>query len=88
MTFAEIKKDYIRLIKEHYYPYDMDGGFVQSEKMEKVILNPTKKGASNYMATVIAYGFQWGKYYRSELHGEQDIEDYPFLKYLYEKYRY
>jgi len=86
MNFDKIKKDYQRLIKKYGHPEDMTGGFVDSEKMEEVILNPTKANAAQYMKLVIQYGFQWGEFYKSEAHGDISINDCNFLRGLYEEY--
>ena len=40
MTFEEVKKDYLKIIAELGFPHDMTGGFVDAERMEKVIRNP------------------------------------------------
>ncbi len=86
MSFAIVKSDYHRLIKKHGHPYDMTGGFVDAEKMEYVILNPTKKNAEDYMRQVISYGFQFkAKSYRTE-EGFVDIDECPLVKYIYVTY--
>ncbi len=85
MTFEEVKKDYIEIIKMHGFPEDMTGGFVDAEHMEVVIRNPTKSNAKNYMLNVISYGFQWGDFWNTE-----DDKVYPcdseVVKRIYEKY--
>lgn len=63
----------------------MTGGFVDSEKMEKVILNPTKANAKKYMINVIQYGFQMGEYWNSES-GNVSINDSATVKKMYNKY--
>ena len=86
MKFEDVKKDYIKLLKEYGYPEDMTGGFVDAEKMEIVIRNPTKKNAAKYMADVIAYGFQLGEFWNSEEKGHIPIANDEFLFYCYETY--
>jgi len=86
MKFEDVKKDYLKLIKEYGYPEDMAGGFVDAEKMEIVILNPTKKNATKYMMNVIEYGFQLGKFWASENKGNIPIENDEFLIECYEIY--
>lgn len=86
MKFEDVKKDYIKLIDDYGFPEDMTGGFVDAEKMEKVIRNPTKANAMRYMLDVIAYGFQMGEYWRSENKGEISIEGDDFLSRCYEDY--
>ena len=86
MNFKEVKKDYQELKKKYGLPYDMTGGFVDAEKMEKVILNPTRQNAAQYMVDVISYGLQSGIFYHSELVGKILINDCILLKELKEKY--
>jgi len=86
MTFEEVKKDYLEIYDKWGAPDDMTGGFVDSEHMEHVIRNPTKKNARDYMIKVINYGFQVGDTYRSELHGDISIHKCDLVKRLYEKY--
>ena len=38
VTFEEVKKDYLDLIREYGEPTDMTGGFVDAEQMIKVVL--------------------------------------------------
>lgn len=85
MTFEEVKADYVKLINEYGYPYDMTGGFVDSEQMEKVILNPTKTNAKQYMKNVINYGFQWGRFWKAET-GKTSIHGDLFLEKCYSIY--
>lgn len=87
MDFKQVKHDYQSLIAKWGYPYDMTGGFVDAEKMEKVVLNPTKKNAAEYMKDVIDYGFQDRDYcYYSEQHGKVSVFQCPLLEKLYHKY--
>lgn len=87
MTFEEVKKDYQELIAEFGHPSDMTGGFVDSEAMEKVILNSTKSNARDYMIEVIRYGFQKkNRHYNSEVSGEVNVSEYALLSQLYNKY--
>jgi hypothetical protein len=85
MTFEEVKKDYVELM-DIGVPYDMTGGFVDSERMETVIRNPTKSNAKKYMIEVIYYGFQWGDYWKTETSGDIHINDNKFINEMYEKY--
>lgn len=86
MTFEEVKRDYLEIIEEAGIPYDMTGGFVAEEQMEKVIRNPTKRNAKNYMINVIEYGFQWGDYWKSQTSGEISINDNEVVRKIYDKY--
>lgn len=89
MDFKEIKRDYQNLKKKWGYPNDMTGGFVDAEKMEMVILNPTKNNAAEYMKDVIYYGFQdRDSCYNSEQYGKVHISKCELLTELYEKYMY
>ena len=85
MTFEEVKKDYQELIGKCGVAYDMTGGFVDAEHMEKVILNPTKANAKKYMIDVINYGFQMGEFWNSE-EGEVSINDNETAYKMYHKY--
>lgn len=86
MKFEDIKKDYIQLVSEYGCPEDMTGGFVDAEKMEVVIRNPTKKNAAKYMKDVIEYGFQFGRFWRTELYGDFDVDGDEFLERCYDLY--
>jgi hypothetical protein len=86
MNFENVKKDYVRLIDDYGFPEDMTGGFVDAEKMEKVIRNPTKKNAANYMKSVIEYGFQMGDFWNTEINGKISIHGDKFLEKCYAKY--
>lgn len=87
LKFEEVKKDYLAIIKEHGRPYDMTGGFVDAEKMEVVILNPTKINAAKYMRDVIYYGFQFKqKHWRNEYGDYISIEKSDIVKRVYKKY--
>lgn len=86
MKFEEVKKDYLLLIRKYGEPIDMTGGFVDAERMINVILNPTKENAKKYLMEVIAYGFQWGDFYRSETNGDISINECSIVKNIYEKY--
>ena len=86
MKFEDVKNDYQMLIAKYGHPYDMTGGFVDSEAMEKVILDPSKKKAMEYMISVIQYGMQDGINYHGERAGRVWIESDLFLASLYEKY--
>jgi len=86
MTFEEVKKDYLKLVNKYGEPYDMTGGFVDAERMIKVILNPTKENAKRYLMEVIVYGFQFGDYYLSETNGAIYPCDCPIVKEMHEKY--
>lgn len=88
MDFKDVKNDYLRLMAKWGYPNDMTGAFVDAEKMEKVVLNPTKKNAAEYMKEVIHYGFQFGYCYYSEHYGKVSINECALLTELYEKYMY
>ena len=86
MKFEEVKEDYQRLLGKYGYPSDITGGFVDAERMEKVILNPTKKNATDYMLDVISYAFQGDEFYNSEQFGEVSIYECPLLMKMYNKY--
>ena len=86
IVFKEVKKDYIKLIREYGYPEDMTGGFVAEEHMEVVILNPSQSNARKYMVDVIQYGFQCGEFWNSEDNGKMSINDYIFINEMYNKY--
>ena len=85
MTFEEVKKDYLAIIKALGYPYDMTGGFEDAIQMEPVILSPTKTNAKNYMIKVIRYGFEDGDYWNGEF-GKILVGDCPIAKRVYFKY--
>ena len=87
IRFEEVKKDYNELISKWGHPCDMTGGFVDAEHMEKVILNPTKSNARDYLVSVIDYGFQDMEHYRSEMHGNIKINECEILQRLFEKYK-
>lgn len=86
MNFEEVKKDYLDLVKEYGEPTDMTGGFVDSESMLKVIMNPTKENAKKYLISVIEYGFQFGNFYRSESNGDIYPEYSSIVRRIYNKY--
>ena len=86
MTFEEVKADYLKLIDEYGVPEDMTGGFVDAERMEVVIRNPTKTNAKKYMLDVISYGFQYGNFWRTEFNGDITIESDKWLQDVHDIY--
>ena len=82
--FEEVKADYEKLMDDYGTPEDMTGAFVDAERMEKVIRNPTKKNAMEYMIQVIQYGFQGGcRCWKTEFNGQIPIDGDEFLEDCY-----
>ncbi|KKN79722.1 hypothetical protein LCGC14_0337440 [marine sediment metagenome] len=85
-TFENVRKDYLKIISKCGPPADMTGGFVDSEQMEKIVLNPTKKNAMEYMKSIIQYGFQHGAYWNSEGKGLISTKENETVNEMYERY--
>lgn len=87
MKFEEVKAGYVKLMDEYGVPEDMTGGFVDAERMEEVIRNPTKKNAMKYMLAVMSYGFQRGdRCWKTEINGSIPVDGDEFLEDCYELY--
>lgn len=85
-TYESVKKDYQKLIKKYGDPDDMTGGFVDGEKYQELLRNPSKENAMNHMIRIIQYGFQDNECYNSECYGRISIYDCDLCAELKEKY--
>jgi hypothetical protein len=86
MTFEEVKKDYLELIRKHGDPYDITGGFELEVKALEVILNPSKRASKKLLTDLLQYGFQHSGGYQSESNGFISVNDCPLVMRLYKKY--
>lgn len=86
MKFEDVKSDYVKLMEQYGIPEDMTGKFEDARQMEKVIRNPSKKTAADYMKRVISYGFQYGEFWNTEFNGKISIHGDKFLERCYEEY--
>jgi hypothetical protein len=86
MTFEEVRKDYLAIMRIDA-PYDMTGGYEDATHMEDVILYPTKKNAKKYMINVIRYGFgHRNEYWRTDFEyvhiSENEVVNDMYNKYM------
>lgn len=91
LNHKQIVEDYRKLIKMYAVPYDLTGGMVVEDFLQRAVEIGTKQSCANAILEIIKYGFQCSdnQVYRYQYNGgyrEISVDKCEFVKYISDTY--